>query len=59
MLNIKIKNLVLELFCMNLSLTKHDGDLSEKSLKNFMAEIKRLSNSILNEIERNEKNDTY
>jgi hypothetical protein len=55
MSNIKIKNLVLELICMNLSLIRHNGDLSEKSLKNFMSEIKRLSNLILNEIETENK----
>jgi hypothetical protein len=54
MYDIKIKNFALELTTMNLSLLKNDGDLSEKSLKNFIAEIKRLSNLILSEAEDEE-----
>jgi hypothetical protein len=42
----KIKELSLELSVMNITLLKNDGDLQEKSVKNFAAEIKRINDTI-------------
>ena len=42
-----IREVGIELSIMNTSLLKHEGDLSEKSLKNFTAEIRRLTDAIL------------